>query len=343
MVHTFSKQRIKALQETLSSKGVEFLVIDDPIDIFYLTGLSVSLGRVLISLREFLLFVDGRYIEFAKLHAPCEVRLLDTFSSAIPKGVKVGFDSAFTTYDGYQMFIKALPTQSFHPISQPLKTLRMVKSAPEVAALRRAAQLTKEGYHHIVSLLKEGVSEQELSFEFEWFCKKRGASKLSFSPIIAFGENSAYPHYRSGPVLLKKDQIVLLDLGVVVDNYAGDMTRVEFFGKPDEVLKKDYELIQRAQKKAIALVKPQARFGDLLDVVLKELGKDAHLFTHGLSHGIGLDVHEFPRLKIQGGETELPLQEGMAFSVEPGIYRPGIGGVRYEDVVVVTKDGYEIL
>jgi len=236
-----------------------------------------------------------------------------------------------------------LPTQTLQPISQPLKMLRMVKSEPEIAALRRAAQLTKEGYRHIVSLLKEGISEAELSFEFEWFCRKKGATKLSFAPIIAFGENSAYPHYRSGPVLLKKDQVVLLDLGVVVDQYAGDMTRVEFFGKPDEVLKQDYEMIQRAQKKAIALVKPRARFGDLMDAVLKELGEDAHLFTHGLSHGIGLDVHEFPRLKIQGGETELRLEEGMAFSVEPGIYRPGRGGVRYEDVVVVTKNGHEIL
>jgi Xaa-Pro aminopeptidase len=343
MVHTTSHERIEKLKSILPKWNIGYLVIDDPIDLFYLTGLWVSLGKLLVSTGAPILFVDGRYIAFAKEHAPCSVELLDTFATHLPKDAKVGFDSAFVTFDGYQTLLKNVSKEQVLPVSQPLKTLRMIKSKPEVDALRRAAKLTKEGYQHVLSLLKEGITEAELSFEFEWFCRKRGASKLSFAPIIAFGENSAYPHYRSGNVKLKKDQVVLIDVGAVVDNYAGDMTRVAFFGKPDEQLHKDYECIQRAQKKAIALVKPKERFGNLMDVVLKELGPEKAFFNHGLSHGIGIDVHEYPRLKIQGGETELALEEGMAFSVEPGIYRPGLGGVRFEDVVVVTHDGHEVL
>lgn len=337
--------RIKGLQALLHTHEVDFFVIDSPVDLLYLTGLSVSLGRMLISQDKELLFVDGRYIDFAKKRASCEVHLLSTISSFLKTGIKVGFDSAFTTCEEFDHLQKMFPGRHFKPIAQILNPLRMIKSAPEIVALRKAAKLTMGGYHHIVKMLKEGVSEKELAWEFESFCRTRGASGMSFPPIIAFGENSAYPHHRAGDTRLQKNTTVLLDLGAVVDHYAGDMTRVTFFGKGDPQILRDLDVIQKAQKKAIALVKPGVRFGDLMDVVMQELtlAGCAELFTHGLSHGIGLDVHESPRLKLQGGDSSLILQEGMAFTVEPGVYRVGLGGVRYEDVVVVTKDGHEIL
>ena len=334
--------RINKLRKDLELKKLGAVLIENPVDLLYLTGLQLSLGRLLVTQVNATLFVDGRYIAFAKSHSPCEVLPLE--GCLLPQE-KIGFDSSFISVEAFDDLKNKFPLVEWVPLCQPLKRLRCVKEKNEIEALRKAQQLTREGLAHVVSLLKEGVTEELLSLEFEFFCKKRGASALSFAPIVAFGENSAYPHHRAGKTVLKKDQVVLIDVGAVVDGYAGDMTRVVFFGKKDPQLLKDYELIQEAQKKAIALAAPGVMFGDLNQIARKTI-EDAgcsHLFTHGLSHGIGLETHEYPRLKIAGGEEKLVLEEGMSFTVEPGIYRVGLGGVRYEDVVVVTKEGHETL
>lgn len=318
------------------------LFIDDPIDLFYLTGLSLSLGRLVVTKENASLFVDGRYIAIAKEKAPCEVHLLSDLKKHVPSG-PIAFDSDFLSYEEFLELQKSFP--ELIPTPQPLKELRVIKDEKEIAALKKAQALTRDGYQHIAGLLKEGVSEEDLALEFEFFCRKHGASKLSFEPIVAFGKNSAYPHHRAGKDTLKKNQIILLDLGCVVDGYAGDMTRCVFFGEVDAQLKQDYALIKGVQEKVIAQVVPGIAFGELNKMARAELDKAgvANLFTHGLSHGIGLDVHEYPRLKIKGGDANLVLQPGMTFTVEPGIYRPGLGGVRYEDVVLVTDKGHETL
>jgi Xaa-Pro aminopeptidase len=337
--------RIDKIKSWVKQENIDYLFVEDPLDLYYLTGLSLSLGRLLVCQDRAILFVDGRYFSVAKKDAPCDVCLSTDLKSYLPSQKTIGFDSHFLSYDGFLELQKSFPSCKFVPVSAPLKTLRMIKDGEEIKALRRAQHLTFQGYEHIVSLLKEGVSEEALGFEFEVFCRKRGASRLSFSPIVAFNENSAYPHHRAGKTKLKNDSIVLFDLGAVVDGYAGDMTRVHFFGRPNAQLFKDYALIQKVQKMVISHVAPGIKFGELDRLARRELEKEGveGLFTHGLSHGIGLDVHEFPRLRKGGGDYDLVLREGMAFTVEPGLYREGIGGVRYEDVVIVTKDGYEEL
>lgn len=334
-------ERIKRLQKTVK-EGILF--IDDPIDLLYLTGIHFSLGRLAISQTEAILFVDGRYIDIAKAKAPCNVALLSDLRKKITSK-EICFDSGFLSYEGYLNLQNEFPQASLMPILKPLKDFRMIKNEQEIVSLKKAQQLTREGLNHIVGLLKEGISEDALALEFEYFCRKNGASKLSFSPIIAFGMNSSYPHHRSGKSTLKKNQIVLIDVGAVVDGYAGDMTRVEFFGSVDDQLEKDYLLIKQVQKKIIARVKPGLHFGELDKIARDELNKAGcgELFTHGLSHGIGLDTHEDPRLKIKGGDTDLILQPGMTFTVEPGIYRTDLGGVRYEDIVLVTDEGHVTL
>ncbi len=337
--------RIRKVVGWLQSQPFDALCIDDPIDLLYLTGLSLSLGRLLLTRGGVSLFVDGRYIAYAKKNAPCAVADLEDDRKFAQRIKKMAFDSAFVSYEGYEGLKKKFPELELTPLPHPLKHFRVIKEPQEIALLKKAARLTREGFEHIASLLKEGISEEELAVEFECFCRKKGASHLSFLPIIAFGENSAYPHHRAGKTTLKKDSIVLFDLGAVVDGYAGDMTRIVFFGKADPQLKKDYDLVYATQKKVIAKVKPGIRFGELDQIAREEIAKHGckELFTHGLSHGIGLDVHEYPRLKITGGDVDLILEPGMAFSVEPGVYRPGLGGIRYEDIVLVTKTGHEEL
>lgn len=316
-------------------------LIEQTADLFYLTGLTLSKGRLLVKKGEATLFVDGRYLEWAKKEAPCAVALWNEIKTI--QDTELGFDSAFVTYDGYLEMRQELPHIEWIPMPHPVQALRAVKEPTEIAALKKAAKLTWNGYKHIVELLKEGISEQELAFEFEVFCRKNGASSLSFSPIIAFGENGAYPHHRAGKSRLKKDQAVLIDVGAVVENYCGDMTRLVYFGKPDERIVHFQKLVKQAKEQAIQAIRPGVKIG-WLDQIVQDFFESENvklLYTHSLGHGIGLETHEFPRLRFDGADKELVLQTGMVFTIEPGLYQPGVGGVRLEDMVVVTETGCE--
>lgn len=176
-----------------------------------------------------------------------------------------------------------------------------------------------------------------------FFCRKKGASGLSFSPIIAFGENSAYPHYRAGKARLKKGQSVLIDVGAILENYCADMTRLVYFGEPDPRILHFEKLVKRAKEMAISHVKPGVKAGLIDQVVQDEFDKEnvKQLYTHSLGHGVGLEAHEFPRLRFNGVDKDVILKPGMVFTIEPGLYQPGVGGVRLEDMVLVTANGCE--
>lgn len=316
-------------------------LIENGVDLFYLTGLSVSKGRLLVTKDEATLFVDGRYFERAKKEAPCPVCIWEDFKKIEEK--RILFDSATTPYDQYLSLKKGSPLTEWIPTPSPLKWMRAIKEPREIAALKRAAQLTWKGYQRVLSLLKEGITEEELALEFEFFCRKNGASGMSFDPIIAFGENSAYPHYRAGKSRLQQNQVVLIDVGAVVDHYCGDMTRIHYFGKPDPHIVRFEQIVRAAQKKAVAHVKPGIKAGELDQLVQDEFLKAnvKQLYIHGLGHGVGLECHEFPRLRFDGIDKDTILKPGMVFTVEPGLYQPGIGGVRWEDMVLVTETGHE--
>lgn len=324
--------------------GLNGLLIDNPTDVFYLTGQWFSVARLLLKPQGAVLLVDGRYFAKAKECVAVEVILIekDTLYSQLKDMQKIGFDSAQLTVDQASALQQLLDIQ-WVPVSRPLKTLRVVKDAGELASLKKAAQVTRAGYENLLKHLKEGVLEENMGLEFEMFCRHHGASRLSFDPIVAFGKNSAFPHYHSSHVSLKKNQNVLLDLGAVVDHYRGDMTRVFFFGERQKELEKFYQLVKQAHDKAAALVRPGVRVGDL-DVCVREFfatqGVET-LFSHSLGHGIGLDVHEYPILRADGTDRDLILETGMVFTIEPGLYLPGVGGVRYENTVAVTDDGCE--
>ncbi|MBS0624584.1 MAG: aminopeptidase P family protein [Verrucomicrobia bacterium] len=327
----------------LSNYSIDACLLEDPIDLLYLTGLTLSKGKLLIKPHETRLFVDGRYFEAAKKNSPFPVDPSEGnyFKQALQG--KIGFDSAFTTYEAYQQLVKNAPDVEWVPISRPLKDLRICKNPKEIAALKRAADVTARGYTHIKTLLKEGISEEELAFEFEFFCRRHGASGLSFDSIVAFGENSAYPHHRAGKTKLKKNQVVLVDVGAVVDQYHGDMTRIAFFGEPDPKIIRLFDIVKRAQRKAVAAVRPGLRVGELDRIVREDFQKEnlEEFFTHSLGHGIGLETHECLRIKWNNEDADLILRPGMVFTIEPGLYQPGLGGIRYEDMILVTETGHE--
>lgn len=337
-------KRIQNARKLLPKLKCDALLIENPINIFYLTGMDVSTGKLLIGKEITNLIVDGRYFETCSKHSACPVLKLETFSlekwaqsNAIDK---LGFDSALTSYQAY-LGLKELPLKLV-PTSSPIEQQRLIKDQDEIESLKKASKLGFEGFLFVESLLEEGVTEEQLAFELEFFWKKKGAKKLAFDPIIAFGENSSMPHYRAGSTPLKKGMHVLIDIGVVYQHYHSDMTRVVYFGKPNPEIEAIYKIVEEAKRRAIELCRP--------GVLIEELDKAARAyieskgygknFTHSLGHGVGLEIHERPTVKGTGEFSRIPLRAGMVITIEPGIYLPGVGGVRLEDTILITDTGY---
>ncbi|MFI5333604.1 MAG: M24 family metallopeptidase [Chlamydiales bacterium] len=341
------KKRLKGLLNQLDILGVDGCVVDAPVDLGYLTGLSLSTGWLIALKGEYILFVDGRYLQVAREKSPVPVRLLEEkniqdFTKGVPFA-KCAFDAQTTSFAEYQKLQKRLPKYQLIEVDGLLKELRLIKDTFEQDALRRSAKLLWKGFQHLRKKIKSGITEKDLALEFEIFCRKQGAEKLAFDPIIAFGPNSAMPHYRSQDVGLKKGDVILVDIGVVVDNYRSDMTRTLFFGTPDPLLKKWQKIVKKAHDAALDICRPGVKLGELDAAARSEMTKEGVevYYIHSLGHGVGLEIHEYPRIKVDGADKDLPLQPGMVITVEPGLYLPGKGGIRYEDTIIVTKTGYE--
>lgn len=333
-------KRQKAARAKLSLWKVDGFLCENVVDIFYLTGMQLSLGRLLVLPKSTILFVDGRYLSDARKKAHCTVRQLsDEALSRAVKGAKVlGFDTQ-TSYARVKA-LKTLKTR-LKGLQRPIKALRAVKDVSELRLIRESAQLLWKGFLHAKKCLKVGIEEQEVALEFEFYCRKKGAEGVSFDPIIAFGTHTALPHYHTGSRRLKKGDIVLMDLGVKLKGYASDMTRTFFFGEGKRELKTLMRVVEQSKKAALELCAPGVALCELdaaARQVMKQAGFEKH-FLHSLGHGIGLDVHELPNFRDEQGV----LEPGMVITIEPGLYLAGKGGVRLEDMVIVTKSGYENL
>jgi Xaa-Pro aminopeptidase len=311
--------------------------------------LKLSAGYLIATRDSASLFVDGRYIQMAQEKAPLAALLegegkLEAYLKK-ERVKKLGFDSRHVSYDRFlqlQKRCKAVKL-SFIPDGHFFEVLRALKQKEEIDKMRKSAALNYQGFLYIRKLLKKGITEREVARKFEIFCLENGAEKLSFEPIIAFGANSAMPHYRSQLVPLQPGDLVLIDIGIVLDQYHSDMTRVLFFERRDPFFEHIYDVVFDAQRAALAVCRSGVH-AEELDLAARKVMRKAKLephFLHSLGHGIGLETHEFPRLSSRGKDRKTPLRSGMAITVEPGLYFPGKGGIRYEDTVVVTSSGYE--
>ena len=350
------KKRIAKLQKKLPEIGCDAFIVDDAINLYYLTGLQLSAGKLLLDKERAVLFVDGRYYEACKKTSPVPVALSQpqkeiwaSFLSEKPSLSSLGFNSESTSFKSYldlKAFLeKNQSALSLIPAHNPVRQMRMLKDADEITLMMAAAELGSKGYDYVCSLLKEGVTEIEIANELEIFWKRQGSKGVAFDPIIAFGTNTSMPHYRPGNHKLKKGDPILIDIGVNLEHYHSDMTRVVFFGSPAPQLAEIYTVVRQAQEAALALCKPGITIG-ALDQAARDLISTkgyAEFFPHGLGHGVGLEIHELPVVRNYTPFKEVLLQEGMVLTVEPGVYLPDSGGVRLEDTVVITKLGYENL
>lgn len=341
--------RLKKLRRLMEEKEIAVFFIDSPVSLFYMTGLKLSSGRLCVSQNRASLFVDGRYTEMA--HHQTLYPVEEWGEESLKEWIKregadvLAFDQKRTSYHTFSLLRSLLDFVVLQPVDSPVDDLRLIKEEEEIEGLREAAQLCCKGMRFIESLFQEGVREKELAIALEIFWKKEGGEALSFDPIVAFGSNASMPHHRAGETQLKRNTSVLIDSGVCLNHYHSDRTRVAFFGTPSKEIEKIYRIVQEAHDKALALCKPGTLFSALDQAAREWIDAKGYEknFTHSLGHGIGLEVHEFPTIRLNSPACAIPLKPGMVFTIEPGIYLPGIGGVRFENTVVITKDGHEIL
>ncbi len=354
------QKRLYALGEILEEDSIDGFLIEDPTDIFYLTGIELSTGRLIVHNRGAHLIVDGRYYEACSgIHFLTVVLwdqdiLSDLLLDDLSHIKSFAFCSEKTTYQRFldlQKIADKVHSEQSHrelelmPSEDFALQLRSVKNDEEVELLAEAAELGSRGFDYICSILKEGITEAEVVRELIIFWRQNKAHGIAFDPIIAFGASSSMPHYQPTENKLERGMSVLLDIGVKLNHYHSDMTRVVFFGEPDPKMKEIYEIVKGAQEAALEICKPGTRVGDLdmeARIWISDRGYGKN-FSHGLGHGIGLDVHELPIIRSATKYDSVVLQPGMAITVEPGIYLPQIGGVRIEDTVVITKDGHRNL
>lgn len=332
------------------------MLISNPTNIRYLTGfVGVSPEEreayALVTGDKTQLFVTALYREEGKrFHAkefsrdnPIEKQL----AKLLPTGSTLEFEEADLTVAEYQKLKKALPRITLVASKNKIEKLRMIKREEEIALIRKAAKITDACFHHILSKLTPGVEEREIAWEIESFFRKSNAES-AFSPIVAFSDHSSQPHYSArGPlaepqgVPLRGQDIVLLDFGAKVNGYSSDLTRVVFVGKPKEEWKKAYQTVKEAQEAAIKLLRPGVS-GAVVDQAARSVITESGFpdYPHGLGHGVGLAIHEAPRLNVKKPET---LAAGMVVTVEPGIYKEGAYGIRIEDLILLKKNGIEIL
>ncbi|WP_210610281.1 M24 family metallopeptidase [Priestia flexa] len=226
----------------------------------------------------------------------------------------------------------------FESVEEKMNELRVVKTQAEIDILQEAAALADYGVEVGVSALKEGVTEMDVLAKIEYELKRKGIREMSFSTMVLFGEKTGDPHGNPGLRTLKKGDMVLFDLGVVLDGYCSDITRTVAFGEISEKQQHMYETVNKALEAALSASKPGTRIGDL-DMIARNLISEAgygEYFPHRLGHGLGISVHEFPSMNRTNDDI---LKEGMVYTIEPGVYIPNVGGVRIEDDVVITKDG----
>lgn len=348
-------QRTQNLMNILEKQQLDAMIVVSPSNRRYLSYFTGSAGALYISKQRQALLTDFRYIEQANDQCPDYEILNHQEKGMLPllkelmdaDGVStVAIESDGVTYAQYQQYAATFKDIKIKGTQAIVEGLRQVKDEDEIKNLRRAEAIGDIAFTHIINFIKEkhlsGVTEKQIALELEMTMRKRGASGTSFSSIVASGAKSSLPHAVPEDVQLEKGGFVVMDFGCVYKGYCSDMTRTIFLGEPSQKHLEIYETVLLANEEALKAIKP-GKTGREIDAIARDIITDkgyGDYFGHGLGHSVGLDIHENPRLSFND-ETEL--KPGMVVTVEPGIYIPDFGGVRIEDLVLVTEDGIENL
>jgi Xaa-Pro aminopeptidase len=348
--------RLEKLQKTLKISQIDGIFVTNPVNVFYLSGVECNLYEfvqplddpeafLLISQENSYILTDPRYAESTKNCKNCEFKPLpspltpkaiakEIIADVFKKGSRIAFEEYNITFKELVDMKNNLKGYRTLDGTSLITQQRVQKSPQECELLKKAAAITADGFEYALSKLKPGITEKQLATEIKLFFFKN-ADGVSFDPIVAFYEGSAIPHYSPTDKKIDGEGILLIDLGCKYKGYCGDMTRTVYVGSAPEKFRNIYETVLRAQELALNAANTKLSGTELDEVARKEIENAGYKdnFTHGLGHGVGLQIHEAPSLK----NYEEPLQDGMVFSIEPGIYIPGYGGVRIEDIIYLEN------
>jgi Xaa-Pro aminopeptidase len=343
------KKRSNRALQLLKKEKIEAFLITDLTDIRYLSGFTGDEASALIAPGALFLLVDARFTIQAKIEAPFfqTVKIYKRIEDTIAlinrlKIKKAGFDPQAISCGDFRQLEKGITRTTFIPVEGGLRQLRIRKGKEEIKAIRQANAISTQGFKKLKEEIKVGVTEKELATIYEIEVKKTGADKLAFDTIVASGPRSALPHGVASSKKVGAGELVMIDFGISFQGYCSDETCMAVTGTPTAKQKEIFTIVKTAHDRAIDKVKPGLSSQEIDKAARSYIEKKGFgkYFAHGTGHGVGLCVHEEPRISSMNKQI---LEEGMVFTVEPGIYLPQWGGVRIEDMVVVTKGGCEVL
>ena len=356
--------RLSLLRTRLEACDLPALLVSKPANIFYLSNFRGSAGVLLVSTLAEDLIVDARYTTAARSlqqrGAASEELSVVPVSSSYEETVcsllsrsgldRVGVESAHMTLAGYDWLERGLAGSgiTLERTSGVVEAIRTTKDPHELMLLREAGRLISGVMSELLSKLELGKQEREIAADIDFAVRHAGFDDLAFDTIVAIGSNTALPHSRPGSRVLTAGDLVLLDFGGVFEGYCVDLTRVASLGEPDSIVVKWHEAVRRSHAAALKAVRPGVQTSDV-DGAARGVLVGAGLgsaFVHGTGHGLGIEVHEAPRIgkrRSEGGSDSVRMEPGMVVTIEPGVYLPGAGGIRLEDDLVVTDSGYELL
>ena len=346
---------MRDIKNILKDYSIRALLIGNPVNIYYLTGVHTDSDSkdfwLLITETQEYLFTDTRYffsLPSDKGYIPILIRGFQNLGEQIKTMLQkhsinsVGIEEDSVTLLDNRRLETLLSPIKITPIAYPLNNLRMIKTAPEHAALEAAATITDAGFSHFLKWFTPGVSERDAALELEIFMRRNGAEDIAFTPIVAFGKNAAIPHHSSDDTKIEGKGPLLLDFGARYKGYHSDLSRTVYLGQPTDIFLETYAFILRVQETAIDTIKP-GMTGAKADEIVRALFREENLesnFLHALGHGIGLSIHEGFTLSPN---STIELKEHMVYTIEPGLYYPEWGGIRIEDTVRLTKSGCQTL
>jgi Xaa-Pro aminopeptidase len=335
--------RIEQLRWAFEPLQVASFLVTSPVNVRYLTDFESSNAFVLVRGDRVLLFTDGRYIEAARTVEGVEAVLVDREFEAGPARalpdvaeLPMAFEADHLTYARYE----ALSGLDLVPAVGTIQGLRAVKEPDELEEIRRAAHILNVAYERLAGESLIGRREAEVAWWIEQTMREEGADALAFDIAVASGPNSALPHHHAGRRRIEAGETVVVDAGAKVDGYCSDCTRTFATGPLPDELRRAYAVCRSAQESALAAVEAGAEARGLDEIARGEIEDAGFEVLHGLGHGVGLEVHELPVMRPTADGT---LTAGNVVTVEPGVYLPGLGGIRIEDLVIVTENGAEVL
>ncbi|MBR3882849.1 MAG: aminopeptidase P family protein [Clostridia bacterium] len=339
--------RIKWLRNQLMSLNLDGMIVSNPINVKYLTGLSEE-GILIIAPKENIFVTDGRYIESVNRNLTLDDEIVAYETKNLNKydyeaifmlSENVGFEENYVTYEQYKKYLQTYQVNLVETEGL-IENQRIVKDEDEIETIRKACEITDKAYEYIIRNIKKGMTEKEVAFEIEKFMILNGADTKAFDLIVAFGENTSMPHAVPTDRVVQKGDIIQFDIGCKVNGYCSDFSRVVFVEEMKEEYKTVYDFVLGEQKRLEAALKDGANIKTVIKDRETEYRLKNYAIMHAFGHGVGLNIHEAPILR---STIDCTLKENSVIAVEPGVYLPGKYGIRIEDTYRVTKTGCQNL